>query len=92
MTMPVSIPRLCLALAVASLGACAQFPDVDRAEASRNPTAVRPAAPSLLPVDVLLDESQFSRPRAQMSGDALQSRAAALQQRAAALRRAKPGE
>jgi hypothetical protein len=92
MMMAFHFDRFCLALIVASLAGCAQFPDVDRAEASRNPAAVRSAAPSLLPVDALLDESRFSRPRAQSAGDSLQSRAAALQARAAALRRAKPGE
>lgn len=78
-----------LALAMfCGLAACAQFPDVDRAETSR---AAPPAPPPrLVPVEILLDEGRFSAPRADYAGNRLEKRAAALRQRAAALRRAKP--
>lgn len=78
----------CLLAVTLALAACAQFPEVDRAEASR--LGPRPATPVLMPVDDLLDESRFSNPRAESAGRSLESRAAALRQRAAALRRAKP--
>ncbi len=78
----------CLLAVTLALAACAQFPVVDRAEASR--LGPRPAMPELMPVDVLLDESRFAAPRAEGAGRLLEARAAALRQRAAALRRAKP--
>ena len=88
-----SMKRHCRVLPLAlflGLAACAQFPEVDRAEAGR--AGPRPATPALLPVDTLLDESRFSTPRAAQPGSNLQARAAGLRQRAAALRLVKPAE
>lgn len=73
---------------LSGLVGCAQFPEVDRAEATRAAPIAPP--PKLIPVDELLDIGRFSSPRAEGAGRALESRAAALRQRAAALRRAKP--
>lgn len=81
----------CLGLALCQgITGCAQFPDVDKAEASRlDPHRVMPR---LLPVDVLLDETDFGRTDTRAAADALDGRAAALRQRADALRRFKPAE
>lgn len=86
-------PNLSLVLALfmgLSLAACAQFPEVDRAQASGPETV--PAVSRLQPLDGLLDDRSFAPIRAGASTAALDGRAAALRQRAAALRKIKPAE
>ena len=83
------VSRLSLALLL-GLAACAQFPEVDKAEARGSGTI--PAVSKLQPLDGLLDEGNFAAARAQASAASLDARAAVLRQKAAALRKIKPAE